>query len=170
MARVDRRTVDLSGYPDLVVIYLGMRVRAWTGLKTLFRTGRAIQAAAAERPDGLLLHEMLIYSLFPPHLGMRQYWRDLDSLETWTRSIPHSEWWRNFLRDPEGIGFWHEAYFMRGGMEAIYGDVPVPIGFTGFAPLRPAQGSLFSARTRAGFQGQVPESVVPEDQLYPVTP
>jgi hypothetical protein len=25
-AKVDRRTVDLSGYPDLVVIYLGMRV------------------------------------------------------------------------------------------------------------------------------------------------
>jgi hypothetical protein len=24
--KVDRRTVDLSGYPDLVVIYLGMRV------------------------------------------------------------------------------------------------------------------------------------------------
>lgn len=25
---VDRRTVDLSAYPDLVVIYLGMRVLA----------------------------------------------------------------------------------------------------------------------------------------------
>ena len=26
-SRIDRRTVDLSKYPDLVVIYLGMRVR-----------------------------------------------------------------------------------------------------------------------------------------------
>jgi hypothetical protein len=34
--KVDRRTVDLSAYPDLVVIYLGMRVNAWSGLKTLF--------------------------------------------------------------------------------------------------------------------------------------
>jgi len=25
--RVDRRTVDLSKYPDLVVIYLGMRMK-----------------------------------------------------------------------------------------------------------------------------------------------
>jgi hypothetical protein len=28
---VKRRTVDLSGYPDLVAIYLGMRVNAWYG-------------------------------------------------------------------------------------------------------------------------------------------
>lgn len=40
-------------------------------------------------PDGLLLHENLIWSLFPPHVGMRQYWRDLASLESWTRSEPH---------------------------------------------------------------------------------
>src|SRR5262249_18124140 len=33
---MDRRTVDLSAYPDLVVIYLGMRVNVPTGLKTLF--------------------------------------------------------------------------------------------------------------------------------------
>lgn len=28
---VDRQTVDLSEYPDLVVVYLGMRVRRWRG-------------------------------------------------------------------------------------------------------------------------------------------
>jgi hypothetical protein len=33
--RVDRQTVDLSAYPDLGVIYLGMRVNAVTGVKTL---------------------------------------------------------------------------------------------------------------------------------------
>ena len=31
MTRVDRRTVDLSAYPDLMVIILGMRVNALTG-------------------------------------------------------------------------------------------------------------------------------------------
>lgn len=31
---VHRQTVDLSSYPELVVIYLGMRVNAWTGVKT----------------------------------------------------------------------------------------------------------------------------------------
>ena len=32
--RAIRETVDLSGYPELVVIYLGMRVNVVTGLKT----------------------------------------------------------------------------------------------------------------------------------------
>ncbi len=32
---VERRTVDLTAYPDLVVIYLGMPMNAWTGLKAL---------------------------------------------------------------------------------------------------------------------------------------
>lgn len=30
--RVNRQTVDLSAYPDLVVIYLGMRVRTLRGV------------------------------------------------------------------------------------------------------------------------------------------
>ena len=37
--KVERRTVDLSGFPDLVVVYLGMRVNHLTGLKTLFGFG-----------------------------------------------------------------------------------------------------------------------------------
>jgi hypothetical protein len=40
--RVERRTVDLSGYPDLVVIYLGMRVNRLMGLKTLLGFGPRI--------------------------------------------------------------------------------------------------------------------------------
>ena len=36
---VDRQTVDLSAYPDLVVIYLGMRVRRPRGMLRLFRAG-----------------------------------------------------------------------------------------------------------------------------------
>ena len=32
MARVHRQTVDLSAYPDLVVIYLGMQVYSVRGL------------------------------------------------------------------------------------------------------------------------------------------
>ena len=116
---VKRRTVDLSGYPDLVVIYLGMRVNAWYGLKTLMGFGPRIQAAVDAAPPGLLLHEPVVYSLFPPNVGMRQYWKDFDSLERWARSEPHAAWWRQFLRDSGGTGFWHETYFMRGGMEAV---------------------------------------------------
>jgi hypothetical protein len=84
-----RRTVDLSAFPDLVVVYLGMRVNAFTGIKTLLGMGPQIERSHKAMPDGLLLHEDMLYSLFPPHLGMRQYWRDFAALEAWTRSDPH---------------------------------------------------------------------------------
>src|SRR2546425_5873242 len=96
---VNRQTVDLSAYPDLVVIYLGMRVNAITGVKTLIGFGPRIDQAVKVKPDGLLLHENFLMSLVPLHLGMRQYWRDFESLERWSRSAPHRDWWQNFLRD-----------------------------------------------------------------------
>lgn len=165
--RVNRRTVDLSGYPDLVVIYLGMRVNVWTGIKTLLGIAPQIQKSAAARPDGLLLHENLVFGLFPPHLGMRQYWRDFDSLERWSRSEPHRRWWQRFLRDTGGTGFWHETYFMRGGMESIYDDVPKPVGMMKFAPLTPARGAMFGARRRLGVNGQPASApAVTEESLY----
>ena len=145
---VSRRTVDLSAYPDLVVIYLGMRVNMLAGLKTLIGFGPRIAKSVEAQPDGLLLHESYLFSLFPPHAGMRQYWRDFESLEKWTRSEPHREWWQQFLKDSGGTGFWHEAYFMKGGMEAIYADVDLPLGFSAFAPVVPARGGMFSARRR----------------------
>jgi Domain of unknown function (DUF4188) len=80
---VERRTVDLTAYPNLVVIYLGMKVNALTGLKTVFGFGPKIANSVAAMPDGLLRHESMVYSLLPPHVGMRQYWRDFASLERW---------------------------------------------------------------------------------------
>jgi hypothetical protein len=101
------------------------------------------------------------------HAGMRQYWRDFESLERWTRSEPHMQWWKEFLRSSGHTGFWHEAYFMRGGMEAIYDDVPVRIGFGAFAPLQTARGPMFSARTRAKAGGAETKPVpVAESDLY----
>ena len=101
----NRITVDLSQFPDLVVIYLGMRAKTPRGLRTLLSFGPKIQASVTAAPDGLLLHENLLYSLFPPHFGMRQYWRDFDSLERWAHDLPHKAWWRDYLRDRAGTGF-----------------------------------------------------------------
>jgi len=96
---------------------------------------------------------------------MRQYWRDFDSLEKWARSEPHKLWWQKFVRDSGGTGFWHETYFMRGGMEAVYDDIPAAIGMMRFAPVVPARGSMFSARKRLNMPGQpaAPDPVA-EDQ------
>lgn len=164
--RVNRQTIDLSAYPDLVVIYLGMRVNALYGLKTLLGLGPGIAASVKSKPDGLLLHEDFFFSFFPMHAGMRQYWRDFDSLERWARSEPHRVWWQNFLKDSGGTGFWHETYFMRGGMESVYDDMPVPIGMMKFAPLKPARGPMFSARSRAGVLGEVAPGGISEHELY----
>ena len=162
---VDRRTVDLSGYPDLVVIYLGMRVNTFRGTKTLLGMGPKIRKSWQAEPDGLLLHEDIIYSL--RHIGMRQYWRDFDSLERWARSRPHQDWWRAFLRDSGGTGFWHEAYFMRGGMEAVYDDLGADIGFLRFAPIVDARGAMFSSRSRARREGaETKGTMMEEKDLY----
>jgi Monooxygenase af470-like len=162
---VDRRTVDLTQYPDLVVIYLGMRVNAFFGLKTLLGLGPQIKGSVAAKPDGLLLHEDLIFSLVPVHAGMRQYWRDWESLERWAHSEPHRLWWQKFLKDSGGTGFWHETYFMRGGMEAIYDDMDKPIGMLSFAPFERARGRMFSARSRLGLGEPRLSAVIPEDAL-----
>ena len=159
-----RETVDLEAYPDLVVIYLGMRVNTLTGIKTLLGFGPKIEASVKARPDGLLLHENLYFS--PRHFGMRQYWRDFGSLEAWTRSEPHRVWWQTFLRDTGGTGFWHEAYFRRGGIDAVYADMSPRIGMAAFAPVMAARGAMFSARRRAGQAGESAAPVIPEDELY----
>jgi hypothetical protein len=136
-----------------------------TGIKTLVGFGPKISASVAAQPDGLLRHENFLFSLFPMHFGMRQYWRDAESLLKWTRSEPHREWWQKFLKNSGGTGFWHETYLLRGGMEAIYIDVPQPLGLSAFAPVVAARGPMFGAAARSGreFAGQ---PVLAESELY----
>lgn len=130
-------------------MFLGMRVRTLAGVKTLIGFGPRIDRAGAARPDGLLHYENgILFSLRPLHVGMRWYWRDYESLEAWSQSKPHSVWWRDFLRDSGGTGFWHETFFMRGGMEAVYDDVTTPIGFGAFLPMGEPKGPM-SKRVRA---------------------
>jgi len=166
---VDRKTVDLAAYPDLVVIYLGMRMRTLKGWMTMMRNGQQIDKAGAARPEGLLHYDNnIIFGFFPLHVGMRWYWKDFESMEIWARSETHRLWWQRFLRDSEGTSFWHETYFMRGGMEAVYDDVTgSPIGFQAFAPSVAARGSMFSARSRLRLPGDTPPqpSGVTEQEL-----
>ena len=75
-------TVDLSAYPDLVMILLGVRVNSVAGVKILLGFGLRIAKAARDFPDGLLSHETFLWSS-----GIR--WRDFAALETWSRSEPH---------------------------------------------------------------------------------
>jgi hypothetical protein len=99
---------------------------------------------------------------------MRWYWQDFESLERWARSEPHRVWWQQFLKDSGGTGFWHETYFKRGGMEAIYDDTKRTLGFQAFAPAVPAQGPMFAARKRLGLGGEAlsQPAGVTETDLY----
>ncbi|MGQ0442324.1 MAG: monooxygenase family protein [Methylophilaceae bacterium] len=147
---IERRTVDLSDYPNLVVIFLGIKVNVLTGIKTIIGIGPQIQKASDVQPEGLLYAQNnIILSLFPLQIGMRWYWKDFDSMERWARSDIHRKWWQNFIKNSGGTGFWHETYFMQGGMEAVYDNMTPPnTGFMNFAPIIPAKGGMFSARSR----------------------
>jgi fumigallin biosynthesis monooxygenase-like protein len=145
-----RTTADLAGYPDLVVIYLGIRVEEPEGEATVERLGPEIKASVDAQPDGLLLHEEVVFPQGDrPHFGMRQYWRDFESLEAWARSLPHKAWWTDYLRDRGGTSFWHETYFRRGGIESAFVDVADgSVGLNRFAPMVRSEGPMFSARLR----------------------
>lgn len=165
MPRVQRRTVDLSAYPDLVVIYLGMQAYTPRGLLTLARLGPGIRKAQKSKPDGLLRHEDFVFVQWPPHIAFRQYWRDLDALEAWTRELPHQGWWQSFLRDPGGTGFWHEAHPVTGGVDSVYDDMRHPPGLAAFAEVVPATGRLFGSRGRLRGEASKVAPVYDEDAL-----
>jgi Domain of unknown function (DUF4188) len=81
---------------------------------------------------------------------------------------PAPRWWTELLADAGGTGFWHETYFARGGMEAIYLELDTaPTGLGTFAPRHPARKSMFSARHRLGLGGeQTQPAAVAEAELY----
>jgi hypothetical protein len=140
-----RQSVDLSAYPDMIVIYLGFRITSLRGLPGLLRIGRGLRQLQMNPPEGQLAADTFMFG--PLHVGLRQYWRDIDSLEAFTRSDPHAAWWRDFGKQSPGAGFWHETYRASGGFEAIYLDMP-PTGFGRFAPPKSPLGPFMTARQR----------------------
>ena len=69
------------------------------------------------------------------------------------------------MKDFGGTRFWHETYFRRGGIEAVYGDVPENIGLMAFAPVVPARGPMFGAAARAKKEF-AERPVLSEEELY----
>lgn len=167
MGKPKREAVDLSEYPDLVIIYLGMRANSWRGIPTLAKAGPQIGKVVRSNPDGLLRHEWVFYPKLSPYLGMRQYWRDFDSLERFARGGTHSEWWKKLHSDASGIAFWHETYSASGGMEAVYLNMNKPAGLQAIGAVQPARKSLFSARRRLRLKAsETAPSPVSEEQFY----
>lgn len=146
MVQSAKVSVDLSPYPDLIVVYLGFRAQGLSGVRRMMSLGKGFRSIKESPPDGLLRNEFVLWGWM--HIGMRQYWRDLTSLEAFTRSAPHSGWWRDFGHGAGGTaGFWHETYSRTGGIEGLYFDMP-PTGLGAFAPPRAPAGDFKTARQR----------------------
>ena len=130
-----------------MVISWACRVDRLAGLKTLLGFRPKIRDAVGRRPDGLLLHEDLLYSLVPPHAGMRQYGGT--SVLGAVGAVGAAPAVVAAVRARRRAGFWHETYFMRGGTEAIYDDVPRPVGW----PVRAGGAVVVSRRGAFGVPG-----------------
>jgi hypothetical protein len=59
--KVERRTVDLSVYPDLVVTYLSMRVNTPTGPKTLLGFGPKLPSLLKHSPTACCYTKALYF-------------------------------------------------------------------------------------------------------------
>jgi hypothetical protein len=71
--KVDLRTVDLSAYPELVVIYLGMRVRTFPGIKTLLGLGPQIDKAGLPQGDARVASASLLEFISMKQSGARGF-------------------------------------------------------------------------------------------------
>src|SRR5256885_15211624 len=105
MTRGKQVAVNLAGYPELVVIYLGMRGNTLRGLRTLLAFGPRIKASVRAQPDGLLLHQDIVWGIFPPHFGMRQYWRGFGPLARSAPTRPPPQRGARVLKEPGGTRF-----------------------------------------------------------------
>jgi len=154
MQKFERRTVDLSDYPDLIVIFLGMQPLSPRGMWTVTRTTYDVWKMLQDKPEGLLRHEnqATLNGFFSLSIsfGFRQYWRSFDELEHWSHTSVHAEWWRKMVQGTRGTMIWHETYAMQGGIDAIWGSTNKveKLGLAQFAPNIEAKGSSYSARKR----------------------
>ena len=117
-------------------------------------------------PEGLLLHVYLLYFTVPPHFGMRQYWRDFDSLEGWAHDLPHKAWWRDYLRDRAGPASGTDVFPRRSGGVRLCRHAT--FGFHQVCAESAGSRLVVSARRRLGLkeEGTAPAPVVTEEALY----
>lgn len=107
--------------------------------------------AAASNGAGLLKNEQIVMGW--NHFGFLQYWRDLDALLAWSRTEPHTGWWKDAVqrqRQRGDFSIYHETYVATPkGFEAIYLSLGEHRpGASGFGLLQPPKGHMATARGR----------------------
>ena len=135
-------------------IRLGMIALKPRALPFVWRFGRAIDRSARQAIDqksGMFKSERMILSW--NHYGYMQYWSDPDLMLAWTRSAPHTSWWKDALerqRKRHDFAIYHETYVASDkGFEAIYlGLDSHRPGASSFGELVPPKGRFATAKGR----------------------
>lgn len=141
---------------ELCLVRLGFEARGVSGLLYLARLGGRIDRSAADATEagsGLLRSER--FRLGFSKFGYLQYWKSFDSLEAWTRTSPHVDWWREAaerIRTRGDISIYHEAYLVdRNRCESIYLNTGSErAGLASFGDLSEPVGAATTARDRLG--------------------
>lgn len=151
MTRVTARPPE--GVTELCLVRLDFQARGLPALWYAAKLGRAIDRSAAEAIKagaGLLRSERFAFRV--GHYGVIQYWRGFDAMEAWTRTPPHSEWWRGAverMRKRGDFGVSHETYLVpRDKVEAIALGCSEPAGLFAFGVTGGATGDDTNARGR----------------------
>lgn len=138
----------------VTVFAIGMRinrivaVHRW--LRPTVNTVRLWWHIQHHHPPGYLHGYLYVYWR---GVGMMQYWKDFESLETFSRETtrPHLAAWRQLAtltRHDQTFGYWHETYQVApGAYEAIYGSMP-RFGLAQAAEHRPMNAATEAARER----------------------
>lgn len=141
-----RFTADTDA--PFVVFLIGMRVNKLLAfskwMPTAMAMGPMLRSLAKDPASGFLGGEPFLYS---GGIGMIQYWRSTEDLESFARSPqePHLKAWQRFNKavgKDSSVGIWHETYKVASGAyETIYANMPrfglsaatshVPIGKRG---------------------------------------
>jgi hypothetical protein len=113
-------------HPQLVVAVFESQVYTPEGGRLYAESGIVDQIMESlEQAEGHLLTRR-----FATERGgvLLQYWRSFDDLERYSRTMPHTAWWRWLVKHRgQGIGFHHEIYQARTA-EAIYLPGTPPVG------------------------------------------
>lgn len=141
---------------EFCLVRMGIEARGFSGFLYTARLGRKIDRSSADAiaaGSGLLVSERIRMGF--SKFGYLQYWKSFDSLEAWTRTLPHVDWWRDAaerIRTRGDISIYHEAYLVdRNKCESIYLNMGSErVGLATFGDLCEPVGAATAARDRLG--------------------
>jgi hypothetical protein len=124
---VARTTVDRDAYLDLVIVYLGMRVRATRGLRTVLGVRPQIGRSWREEPDGCCCTKTSCGGSFR-HMPACDSTGVISTASNAGRAQSPTGAGGRRSGNTAGTGSWHEAYFARSGIDAMYVDMTPATG------------------------------------------